>query len=396
MSKSRNVNGKGTTYHDSERNLWVHQISYTDPETGIFKRKKFSAKQKKIAVARGDDFLKNLNQGLLPSSENVTIGQWVHEWLFNYCKHKVRARTFTKYASCLNLYIVAKFSNTLLKDLKALTLQKHFNNLLINGRVDGKPLSSLTLRGTRRYFTMCLDSAVKNGLLLKNIARDTEPAKLYKKDIIVLSNDEIERLICEARKTPNSFMREVLPVVIILTVNTGLRLGEIFGLKWQDISFEENCLYVKRALSYILGQGLVMQEPKSKASKRRILLTATNLQMLLEYKEWQNNYAKGLYNQYEKMDLVFPNMFGKPMDTGNFTNRYFKPLLKNANINNEFTFHGLRHTHATLLLKQKVNPKVIQERLGHSTISMTLDIYSHVLPDMQDEAVEALNNIFNK
>lgn len=84
------------------------------------------------------------------------------------------------------------------------------------------------------------------------------------------------------------------------------------------------------------------------------------------------------------------------LDTGNFVSRYFKPLLKPAGIDEQFTFHGLRHTHATLLLKQGVNPKVIQERLGHSNIGMTLDVYSHILPDMQDEAVEALTTIFNK
>jgi len=93
-------------------------------------------------------------------------------------------------------------------------------------------------------------------------------------------------------------------------------------------------------------------------------------------------------------DLVFTSPFGEPMSPTNFSRRYFKPLLKKWNISSDFTFHGLRHTHATLLLRQGVNPKIVQERLGHSSIKVTMDTYSHVLPDMQRQAVDALQGIF--
>jgi len=118
--------------------------------------------------------------------------------------------------------------------------------------------------------------------------------------------------------------------------------------------------------------------------------------VLQAFKIWQDQYAVLLCNKYINRGLVFSNTFGNPLDTGNFVSRYFKTLLEPSGIDRSFTFHGLRHTHATLLLQQGVNPKVIQERLGHCNIGMTLDVYSHILPDMQDTAVEALKIIFSK
>ena len=396
MCKSRNINGKGTTYKDEARDSWVYQISYTDPETRELKRKKFSAKVKKVAVKKGDEFLSNLEKGLLPSSNEITVGQWVETWLTDYCKQRVRPRTWEKYKSSLECYVLAKFKNTFLRDLRSVDLQKHFNSLLENGRLDGKPLSSSTVRGVRRYFTMCLDSAVKHGMVLKNIARDTEPPKLTKKDIMVLNTEQIEKLLIAAKNIDNNYMQDVLPVVLKLALHTGMRQGEIFGLKWEDIDLAGNYIYIKRSLAYIVGKGYILQEPKTKTSRRKILLMRDDIVMLKEYKKWQEQHIDSVGDKYENASLVFANIYGKPIDTSNFTTRYLKPTLKMAGIDSSFTFHCFRHTHATILLKEKVNPKVIQERLGHSNISMTLDIYSHVLPDMQDEAIGALNNIFGR
>jgi integrase len=393
---TRNINGKGTIYKDETRNLWIYQVSYIDPDTGLSKRKKFSGKLKKVATAKGEDFLNNLNSGLLPKSTQITTGEWITQWLNDYCKQRVRPRTWEKYKSCLDCYVMPKYQDVLLKDLTSSDIQKHFNNLLANGRIDGKGLSSLTVRNTRRYLTMCLDRAIKDGLLVKNVVKDTEPPKFNKKDIIVLSTDQIDALMEQTKFISNKYMLKVVPTVILLTLHTGLRLGEVLGLKWEDIILKDACIYIKRSLAYVIGQGHILQEPKSKSSKRKILILPDDIDMLKEYKIWQEQHTGLLRNKYVDNGLVFANTFGNPLDIGNLVSRYFKPLLKPAGINENFTFHGLRHTHATLLLQQGVNPKVIQERLGHSNIGMTLDIYSHVLPDMQSEAVNALATIFNK
>lgn len=395
-SGTRNINGKGTVYKEATRDLWVCQISYIDPETGKAKRKKFSGKLKKVAVGKGDEFLNSLSNGLLPTAGKVTTGEWVTQWLNEYCKQRVRPRTWEKYKSCFDCYIMPKFQDVLLKDLKGLDVQQHFNSLLIDGRVNGKGLSSSTVRGTRRYFTMCIDSAVKNGFLTKNVVKDTEPPKLKKKEIRILSEEQMDALIEQAKLISNEFMQRVVPVIIQLALHTGMRQGEVFGVKWDDIHLKEGCIYVQRSLAYIVGKGYILQDPKTKSSKRKILLMPDDVNMLETFKIWQDRYAALLCNKYINRGLVFSNTFGNPLDTGNFVSRYFKTLLEPAGIDKSFTFHGLRHTHATLLLQQGVNPKVIQERLGHCNIGMTLDIYSHILPDMQDTAVEALKIIFSK
>lgn len=393
---AKRCNGEGTTYEDKKRNLWICEHTYIDQETGESKRKKLAAKTKKLAVAKGKEFIQGIENGLLPNASKITVGIWVERWLTDYAKPRVRPRTWEKYKSCLECYILPKLKNILLKDLKSPDIQRHFNNLLKNGRRDGKNLSSSTVRGTRRYFTMCLDGAIKAGLLTRNVVKQTDPPKLIKKEIAVLSTDQIETLMVHAKNVSNSYMQKVMPMIIQLAIHTGMRQGEIFGLQWNDIDVAGQCLYIQRSLAYIVGEGFVLQDPKTKSSRRKILLMSEDIIALQEYQAWQNSYQLGLGNKYKFQDLLFSNIFGGPLDTGNFVSRYFKPLLKDAGVNDGFTFHDLRHTHATLLLRQGVNPKIVQERLGHSTISITLDIYSHVLPDMQGAAVDALTKVFTK
>ena len=118
-----------------------------------------------------------------------------------------------------------------------------------------------------------------------------------------------------------------------------------------------------------------------------------DVESLKHYLNWKKCYADALGDKYENTNLVFTSVLGQPIRPTNFLRRYFRPLLKKCGISENFTFHGLRHTHATMLLKQGVNPKIVQERLGHSSIKVTMDTYSHVLPDMQRQAVEALSRL---
>lgn len=388
--------GEGTIYEDKLRGLWICERSYVDLDTGKTKRKKFAAKSRKTAVTRAKKFIQDIENGLLSESSKVTVGIWVKRWLNDYVKNRVRPRTWEKYKSCLECYILPRFGDVLLKNLIAPDVQRHFNQLLSKGRRDGSKLSSSTVRGTRRYFTMCIDGAIKAGLLTYNIVKQTEPPKLVKKEIIVLEPNQAEELIDHAKIIKNPFMREIMPMVLQLALHTGMRQGEIFGLKWQDVDFNVGCVYVKRSLAYVVGQGFILQDPKTKSSRRKIPVMKDDVAALLQYRIWQDSYKNELGDKYSDLGLIFSNMFGGPLDTGNFISRYFKPLLKEAGVKEGFTFHDLRHTHATILLRQGVNPKIVQERLGHSSVTLTLDLYSHVLPDMQGVAVEALEKAFTK
>ena len=384
--------GEGGFFHDVKRGIWIYQLRYTDAD-GNRGRKKFAAKTKREAMQKGKDFIDSLNRAA-NDDEKLTVGNWIRNWLENYAKPNVRPRTYEKYSGSLKAYILPIFGNVLLSELTADNLQKHFNRLLETGRADGTGLSTSTVRGTRRYLSMCIDDAVKSGLISSNVVRLTKAPKLSKKEIAVLSKDEIARLIDTAKKIDHPFMSVVMLQIISLTVHTGMRQGEVFGLKWDDIDFEKSCLFIRRSLAHVIGKGAIFQAPKTKNSVRRILLMSEDVKNLRAYKKWQENYSEELGDLFAGHDLVFTSPFGEPMSPTNFSRRYFKPLLKKCDISSEFTFHGLGHTHATLLLRQGVNPKIVQERLGHSSIKVTMDTYSHVLPDMQRQAVDALQGIF--
>ena len=279
---------------------------------------------------------------------DMTVASWIDEWMENYVKPRIRPRTFEKYRSSLKNYIMPKFGSLKLSALEASSLQKHFNSLLVNGRADGNALSPSTVRTARRYFAMCVDDAAREGLVLRNVVRLTKSPKLTRKEIVVLKRDEVTTLIEGARQINNEFMRNMMPEILSFMVKTGLRQGEVFGLKWEDVDFKNSCVFIRRSLAHVVGRGAVFQEPKTKNSRRRVLLMPEDVQSLKEYREWQKNYADELGDKFARNGLIFTSPFGEPISPTNFSRRYFKPLLKKCNINSDFTFHGLRHTHATL------------------------------------------------
>lgn len=361
--------GEGGFFHDKERDIWIYQIRYTDAK-GKRSRKKFAAKTRKEAMQKGQDFMNGIQQGLDANHAKLTVGNWVRKWLTEYVASHIRPRSYEKYSSCLNRYILPRYEQTLLKDLTAPDLQAHFNQLLKNGRADYTALSPSTVRATRRYFCTCLDDAVHAGLLLNNPVRITKPPKLTKMEIVVLTKSEIIRLVESAKEIDHPFMHVMMPEIIELTAHTGLRQGEVFGLKWEDVDFEQGCLFIRRSLAHVIGKGAVFQEPKTKNSRRRVLLFPDDVVSLRKYRDWQANYAAELGDKFSWHNLVFTSPFGQPISPTNFSRRYFKPLLARCGINERFSFHGLRHTHATLLLQEGVNPKIVQERLGHSSIKV--------------------------
>ena len=390
---SKRTSGEGGFFHDEKRGIWIFQVRFTDA-TGKRGRKKFAAKTKREAMQKGREFLENIQQGMSVDHDKMTVGDWSERWLTEYVKPHVRPRTCEKYRSCFDRYVIPFYGAMPLRELNASDLQAHFNGLRRNGRADGTGLSASTVRATRRYFCMCLDDAVRAGLLLNNPVRNTKPAKLIKKEYVVLDKNQVTRMIQAAAEIDSPVMCRVMPVLLALTAHTGMRQGEVFGLKWEDVDLDHACIFIRRSLAHVIGKGAVFQEPKTKNSRRRILLLKEDVDVLRHYQEWQQQYAEDLGDKYAMRELVFASPFGTPISPTNFTRRYFRPLLRRCGIDETFTFHGLRHTHATLLLQQGVNPKIVQERLGHSSIKVTMDTYSHVLPDMQRQAVEAMERIF--
>lgn len=184
-----------------------------------------------------------------------------------------------------------------------------------------------------------------------------------------------------------------LEALYVLALSTGMRQGELLALRWRDLDLDlDNPTLQVRGTLQRTTNGLIIAEPKTARSRRRVALSPTAVAALRAHRLRQLNERLALGSAWEDQDLVFPNTIGKPIEATNLLRASFSPLLAKAGLP-RIRFHGLRHTAATLLLSRGVHPKVVAEMLGHATISITLDTYSHVLPDMQREAARAMEAV---
>ncbi|MGI8638328.1 MAG: site-specific integrase [Pyrinomonadaceae bacterium] len=206
----------------------------------------------------------------------------------------------------------------------------------------------------------------------------------------VLSQDEVISFL-------DALQGERFATMFSFALATGARPEEYLGLQWKDIDFEKGTAIIRRALiTHCKGGGWHFSEPKTKQSRRTIPLPVSTVKELRNHRRQQLEAKLKLGTAWNDFDLVFASEIGTPLNPGNVT-RAFKKALKNAEIRTSIRLYDLRHTTATLLLQAGVNPKIVSERLGHSTIVLTLDVYSHVLPSMQKDATEQLEGmIFRK
>ena len=420
--------GDGSISWDEKRGCWFVRVTYQDPKTGETKRKKIKGsedntpKGKSASLKISQKWLEQIEQGMLPDAGKITLGEWIDTWLKEYIKPNVRVKSYDKYEGCLIQYVKPKLGKILLRQIRETQLTTLFNQLLVSGGKKETGLSSSTVKATRRYLSMCLEQAIKSDVLLKNPVKQTKAIKLVKSEIQTLTETQAdsltgaawtaaqeadknyalraakasEKMVQTGKYTQVSMSNIVYHstyMAILLALGTGMRLGEIFGLSWDAVDVKKGIIYVKRAL-VTSRAGVNFEEPKTKASRRQIPLSADVATHLRKYKalqEWRKNI---LGDQWSALNLVITGEFGGVFNTSNFTTRYFKPLLKNNGIPASFKFHDLRHTHATLLLLKGIAVKVVSERLGHSTVAMTQDTYAHVLPEMQAEVVKVLDGMF--
>jgi integrase len=205
------------------------------------------------------------------------------------------------------------------------------------------------------------------------------------------SPEEIRPLNREQTKTLlEAAQADRFEALYVLAVTTGLRQGELLGLKWEDVDLEEGVVRVRRTLTRHKAR-LLLGEPKTKRSRRTVRVSETAVDALNKHLARQMGEKKHLGELYRDQGLVFATQRGTLVNPTNLRKRSFKPLLKKAGLP-AIRFHDLRHTCATLLLSKNVNPKIVSEMLGHATIAITLDTYSHVLPNMQESATRALED----
>ncbi len=361
--------GEGSVFKRGNR--WVAQVgSGKERETKYFstQREANEWRQKKNEQRR---------QGLNVLGSKIALSKFLDDWLI-VVKTSVRPNTLDQYSQIAQHHIKPSLGNILLRDLTPHQVQMLYTSKLEEGT------SPRTTRLIHSVLHAALNHALKLGLVIRNVSDAVTLPKVPRKEMKTLDDYQVRQLI-QATESPQ------MEVLFWVAVTTGLRQGEILGLKWSDLDWQSKRLHIQRQVQRIKGKGLVFCEPKSASGRRMIVLGQSTIEKLREYKRDQETTRIHVGSKWKDNDLIFPSPYGEPLDSTIVVKAY-KRSLKAAGLP-EIRFHDLRHTAATLMLQQGINPKIVQERLGHSDISLTLNTYSHVLPNMQEVAAEKMDEL---
>ena len=338
------------------------------------KRRYIYGRTKSEVARRLNEALHDASRGLVYDDRGTTVRQHVGDWL-DASKSSVRARTWERYEQICRNHILPEIGHLKLKNLTPVVVQDLYQEKL-------KVLSPRTVVYVHVTLHKTLQQALKWNLIPRNVTELVDPPRITKEEVTPLTSEEVSTLFETVKGSP-------LEALYVLAVTTGLRKGELLGLKWSDVDLDVGLLQVKRSLS-LTREGPVMVPPKTAKGRRNVGMSRLAVVALRKHKLLQDE-QRSLWTKDH--GLVFPNDAGEPRRSRNVINVCFGRVKKKGNLP-DVRFHDLRHTCATLLLTKGVHPKIVQEMLGHSTIAITLDTYSHVLPNMQGEAVRAMDEIF--
>jgi integrase len=355
--------GEGTIFQDS-RGYWVAEVTLPDGR----RKRKYSNNQKLVKewllVQR-----KALQDGIWVKDDKVTLSEFFDQFLNDTLRHKLRPKTIDSYAYLFNNHVAPTLGNFKLTDLRPQHLQTLYAQKINSG------LSPRTVQYIHAVIHRVLEQASKWSLVVRNVADLVEAPRPTKKQIQTLNADQCQKLLVTLKGD------RLYPLYALSLI--GLRLGELLGLQWDDVNFDMKTISIRHTIAAIPHRGLVLGEPKTEKSRRSIALPDFIFQALKDHQGKNLNHT----------GFVFTTSNNTPFSPRN-TERHFKHLLEKAELP-KIRFHDLRHTAATLLFLEGVHPKVVQELLGHSQISVTMDTYSHVLPSMQKDAAEKMNRIIS-
>jgi integrase len=364
-------NGEGSVYR-TKTGLW--RGSYWVATSKGLKRRYVSGKSRQECSQKLTKAMADRDGVLIFDAGTLTVGDYLERWLKDV-EETVRRSTFEGYEYAVRPHIAPALGHIKLKDLTPAHLRSFYRDRLESGRAPA------TVHKLHVVLHKALKAAVADGLIPRNVAAELKLPRITREEIDPLTEKQA-RLFLEAGRGDR------LEALYVLALNTGMRQGELLALKWDDVDLERGVLRVRRTLTHA-NKAFVLGEPKTKNSRRTIRLTTHAVDALRAHLSRQFQEIEEMGSLYQPGGLIFATKTGTIINPSNLRNRSFKPLLKRAGLPT-IRFHDLRHTCATLLLGRDVNAKVVSETLGHSSISITLDIYSHLLPDMQEKAANAL------
>ena len=361
-TKSR-ANGDGDVFPRKNKagKITSYRGAYAGPDG---KRRYVSGKTKEEARrnlrrARGD-----AERGVVSDGGNVKLSGYLARWLNESVRGSVKPITHQSYEMLVDKHIIPALGNVRLSKLTPAHLQGFYRLQLDAG------LSPRTVQYLHVVLHRALKQALRWALVTRNVAEAVDPPQVPKKEITPLSPKQ-------ARAFLEAASGDRLEALYVLAIHTGMRQGELFSLRWEDVDLDAGVLRVRGT--------------KSARSRRTVTLSETAQEALREHLTRQLGEIDHVGSLWQENGLVFASQIGTPLNRHNLTQRSFRPLLANADLP-QIRFHDLRHTCATILLSKGVHAKFVQELLGHATIAITLDIYSHVLPGMGGQTATALED----
>ncbi|MGP8081150.1 MAG: tyrosine-type recombinase/integrase [Dehalococcoidales bacterium] len=358
-----------------------------DPATGKRKQQWVSVKgTKKEAEQRLSDLLHQLDTGTFMKPGKTTLASFMERWLADSVFPNLAPRTAEVYEYITRVHLVPALGHVPLTQLKPAAIQKYYSEKLSHGRHDGKGgLSAKSVRHHHMTLHCALETAVKWGLLQRNPADSVQPPHAEKAEMKIWEEDEIKKFL-------DSIKDSSYYPLFFLSLFTGLRRSELLAIRWQEVDFIYCQLYISRSIHQLRNGQFVYKSTKSARGNRPVALSPATLDVLGKHQTSREAQCLLLDRKLLDSELVFCHVDGSPLVPDTVSAAWGRAIRRSGL--KVIRFHDARHSHASLLLKQGVHPKVVQERLGHSSIQVTLDTYSHVVPGMQQMAASRLDDIF--
>jgi integrase len=307
----------------------------------------------------------------------ITVKEFFEDWL-EIKKQSIRLKTHQEYRRLVHKYILPAFGQQALDQLSNRQLSRFYMQLGEGG------LGSRTVRYIHSILKVAFKDAILQGLLETNPTQGTILPRWKKKEMQILDEEQISQFLHTARLSPYYGIYH-------FAIATGMRMGELLGLKWKDVDWTNATLFIRRQAQRVNGYGVVFQEPKTNAGIRKIKIQSASLEELKRQQKRNENAQRRAGERWEENDLIFSSSVGTPVVTSNLR-RNFKINLKRAGLP-DIRFHDLRHTAATMMINHKIPIIVVSQILGHSKPSVTLDIYSHCSVAMQTQASMVMDKL---
>ncbi|HLZ70486.1 MAG TPA: site-specific integrase [Dehalococcoidia bacterium] len=371
--EGKNANGEGSIFQRKD-GRWVGSVILAgDRRKDVYGKTRQDVAAKRLALLRAKA------ENVPVPQEKTAVAAFLAGWLEHTARPRVRRSTYTGYEVVIRRHLTPQLGTLRLARLTPVDLSRCYATLQNGG------LAARTVRLCHAVLHRALADAARWGLVARNVAELVDPPRSSHLEPRVLTIEEARQLMDAAKS-------DRLEALYVLALLSGLRAGELLGLRWADVDLDRGELTVRQQLQRAKGEWIT-SEPKTARGRRTLGLPARAVAALRRRRTHQTEERLAAGPAWQDTDLIFTTAIGTPIERGNILRRSFWPLLEQAGLP-RIRFHDLRHTAATILLADGENVKAVQERLGHAAAAMTLDVYGHVLPGFQRAVAERLDRLF--